>query len=80
MAYAQPADGYAYSPIELTGLAHIPVDRKHILDGLVRRGAFFRATGDTKNAALIVRAIVADFIDPTPAFESDATNTEGEVK
>jgi hypothetical protein len=78
MAFAKPKDGYAYSAIELTGLAHIPVDKDEILAGLARRGAFFKFAEDYKNARLVIRAIVAEFLDNPPAFEPDMS--EGDVQ
>src|SRR5574339_558520 len=66
MAWSKPSDGYAYNPTELDAIAHLRVPDNDIIDGRRKRRRFYQYAGDLDIADLILRAMLADLIDPEP--------------
>lgn len=75
-----PQDGWAYTPIELTAIAHMTVDFADIVDALAKPYEFHAKCEqlglpshlpltDKDAQDLITRAVLAESFDPDPVYD-----------
>lgn len=88
MLHAKPANGFAYTPLELEGLMHIPVDgTQDVLMGpLAKRWEYFEHASklainthreqDKATRDLLTRALLAEREDPAIFNLADFANDE----
>lgn len=77
--FAQPADGWAYSPKELRAIAALEPTVVEAVDHTSRRLLYFATVADHESTKLLRRAMWAEVKDPEPEFDEGCTLTDCEV-
>lgn len=77
--FAQPDDGWAYSPKELRAIAALEPTVAESIDHLGKRLVYFARIADAENVTLLRRAMWAEVNKTPPPIDEDCTLTDCEV-